>query len=237
MKDHQIVKLGIIGAMDTEVALLIEKMTDKTVTTIGNMDFFCGHLFQTEVVICQSGVGKVNAAMCAQSMCDRFGVTHLVNTGVAGSLDNRLNIGDVVVSTDAIYHDVDATIFGYAPNQVPGVKTVSFPADQELIKLAFAASETLIPGHTWRGRVASGDQFIARQERKDQIIQSTGAMCTEMEGAAIAQTAYLNGVPFVILRAISDKADNSAQMAYPIFERKAAEHCAAVTEMLAQTLK
>jgi len=226
-------KLGIIGAMDVEVAILKKKLENPRVTTVGRMEFFEGKLAGQDVVIVQCGVGKVHAAMCAQTLCDRFAVTHLVNTGIAGSLDNDLDIGDVVVSRDAMHHDFDCYHFGYPMCKIPGVDVVAFPADETLIALAFEASESLKPGHTKLGRVATGDQFVAVQSLKDQIIARTQANCTEMEGAAIAQVAYVNGVPFVILRAISDKADNSAEMDYPTFERLAAEHCAAVTEALA----
>lgn len=230
-------KLGIIGAMDIEVAILKEKLENASVTTVGRMQFFEGKLSGLDVVIVQCGVGKVHAAMCAQTLCDRFAVTHLVNTGIAGSLDASLDIGDVVVSWDAMYHDFDCQNFGYPMGKVPGMDVVAFPADPEMIDLAFAASESLNPGHTRLGRVATGDQFVADKALKEQIIQRTCANCTEMEGTAIAQAAYANGVPFVILRAISDKADDSAHMDYPTFEKKAAEHCAAVTELLAGKMR
>ena len=226
-------KLGIIGAMDVEVAILKEKLENPVVTKVGRMEFFEGKLGGTDVVIVQCGVGKVHAAMCAQTLCDRFAVTHLVNTGIAGSLDNDLDIGDVVVSRDAMHHDFDCFHFGYPMCKIPGLDVVAFPADETMIQMAYEASESLKPGHTKLGRVATGDQFVATQELKDQIISRTQANCTEMEGAAIAQVAYVNAVPFVILRAISDKADHSAEMDYPTFERMAAEHCAAVTEALA----
>ena len=229
-------KLGIIGAMDVEVAILKEKLVSPKVTTVGRMQFVEGKLCGLDVVVVQCGVGKVHAAMCAQTLCDRFAVTHLVNTGIAGSLDNDLDIGDVVVSRDAMYHDFDCNHFGYPMCKVPGLDVIAFPADEGMMALAYEASEVLKPGHTKVGRVASGDQFVATQELKDQIIARTQANCTEMEGAAIAQAAYVNGVPFVILRAISDKADNSAEMDYPTFERMAAEHCAAVTEALAEKM-
>ena len=229
-------KLGIIGAMDVEVAILKEKMTDKTVTNVGKMSFHAGKLAGCDVVVAQCGVGKVHAAMCAQTLCSMFGVTHLVNTGIAGSLDNDLDIGDVVVSRDVMQHDFDCYHFGYPMCKIPGLDVVAFPADEKLIDMAFAASEALKPGHTKIGRVATGDQFVAAQELKNRIIERTSANCTEMEGGAIAQVSYENQVPFVILRAISDKADHSAEMDYPTFERMAAEHCAAVTEALAKRM-
>lgn len=230
------IKLGIIGAMNVEVEILKHKMVDMVPQQRGKVVYCQGKLAGLDVVIAQCGVGKVHAAMCAQTMCDRYGVTHLVNTGIAGSLDAALDIGDVVVSRDVMYHDFDCHFVNYPIGQVPGQDVLAFPADEALIRLAFGASETVRPGHTKMGRVASGDQFVASSEQKQHIISVTGACCTEMEGAAIAQTAYSNGVPFVILRAISDKADHSAQMDYPAFEKMAAEHCAAVTELLAERL-
>ena len=229
-------KLGIIGAMTVEVALLKENMESMTVSTHAGMEFCEGKLCGMNAVVVQCGVGKVNAAICAQILCDCFGVTHLVNTGIAGSLNAELDIGDLVVSRDAMYHDFDCVHFGYEMGKVPGMDVVAFPADAAMTELAFAAAEAVNPGHTRVGRVASGDLFVARKEAKDAIIAKTGAFCTEMEGAAIAQTAYRNRVPFVILRAISDKADDSAEMDYPTFEAIAARRCAAVAMNLAKEL-
>jgi adenosylhomocysteine nucleosidase len=163
-------------------------------------------------------------------------VTHLVNTGIAGSLNADLDIGDLLVSKDAMYHDFDCVHFGYEMGRVPGMDVVAFPADEAMIALAFAAAEAVNPGHTKVGRVASGDLFVAEKTAKNAIIAKTGAFCTEMEGAAIAQTAYRNRVPFVILRAISDKADDSAEMDYPTFEAIAARRCAQVAMNLAKEL-
>ena len=229
-------KLGIIGAMDVEVATLKEKMENATVTTKAGMEFCAGQLEGVEAVVVQCGVGKVNAAMCVQILCDCFGVTHLVNTGIAGSLCAELDIADLVVSTDAMYHDVDVQVFGYPVGKVPGMDVVAFPADEKLTACAFAAAEAVNPGHNRTGRVASGDQFVSRKEQKEHIIAVSGALCTEMEGAAIAHTAYRNGVPFVIIRAISDKADDSANMDYPAFEALAAHRCATVTMTMARSL-
>ena len=136
-----------------------------------------------------------------------------------------------------MYHDVDAVAFGYPMGKVPGMDVTAFPADETLVGYAFGAAEAVNPGHTRIGRVASGDQFVASREAKERIVELTKALCTEMEGAAIAQTAYRNGIPFVILRAISDKADDSTTMDYPTFEKLAAHRCAAVTQALARALK
>ncbi len=230
-------KLGIIGAMEQEVETLLGLMEHKQQTQKAGSRFVDGVLEGLNVTVVQCGVGKVNAALCAQVLCDCFGVTHLVNTGIAGSLCPALDIGDLVVSQDAMYHDVDAVAFGYPMGKVPGMDVTAFPADETLMGYAFAAAEAVNPGHTKIGRVASGDQFVASRQVKDKIIDLTKALCTEMEGAAIAQTAYRNGLPFVILRAISDKADDSAGMDYPSFERIAAHRCAAVTTELARRLR
>ena len=230
------IKLGIIGAMEEEVETLLGLMEHKQQAQKAGSRFVDGVLEGLNVTVVQCGVGKVNAALCAQILCDCFGVTHLVNTGIAGSLCADLDIGDLVVSQDAMYHDVDAEAFGYPVGKVPGMDVTAFPADDALIGYAFAAAEAVNPGHTKIGRVASGDQFVASREVKERIIEITKALCTEMEGAAIAQTAYRNQLPFVILRAISDKADDSTTMDYPSFERLAAHRCAAVTQALAKRL-
>ncbi len=230
------IKLGIIGAMDQEVETLLGSMTCKSACQKAGSTFYEGKLEGLDAVVVRCGIGKVNAALCAQILCDVFGVTHLVNTGIAGSLCSDLNIGDLVISRDAMYHDFDCCHFGYPAGKVPGMDVIAFPADDTLVGYAFDAAESVNPGHTKLGRVASGDMFVCEKPLKERIIAVTGALCTEMEGAAIAHTAYRNGIPFVILRAISDKADDSAQMDYPTFERLAAHRCAAVTTALAHRL-
>ena len=230
-------KLGIIGAMDVEVATLKAKMEQVTTATHAASAYFEGLLEGTPAVVVQCGVGKVNAAMCAQILCSVYGVTHIVNTGIAGSLSAELDIADLVISRDAMYHDFDCVHFGYEMGKVPGMDVVSFPADEALMSAAYAAAEAENPGHTKLGRIATGDLFVADREAKNGVIAKTGALCTEMEGAAIAHTAYRNGVPFVIIRAISDKADDSVEMDYPTFETIAAERCANVTCRMAATLK
>lgn len=229
-------KLGIIGAMQLEVETLLGIMEDKKVSSHAGSTFYEGKLEGLDVVVVQCGVGKVNAAICAQILCSCFGVTHLVNTGIAGSLCADLDIGDMVVSVDAMYHDFDCVHFGYEMGRVPGMYVTAFPADAKMMELAFAAAEEVNPGHTKNGRVASGDLFVAEKGAKERIIERTKALCTEMEGAAIAHTAYRNNIPFVILRAISDKADDSAEMDYPTFERIAAHRCANVTCHMAKML-
>lgn len=231
-------KLGIIGAMDVEVATLKESMENKTEKTIAGSVYAEGKLEGLPVVVVQCGVGKVNAALCVQALCDCYSVTHIVNTGVAGSLNAELDIGDFVISKDAIYHDFDCHVINpnYSVGQVPGMTVRSFPADDVLMKLAYAAANELCPGHAHIGTVASGDQFVCNKEQKESIVENTNAICTEMEGAAISHAAYRNGVPVVVVRAISDKADDSAQMDYPTFEAIAAKRSAEVVKSVARAL-
>ena len=230
-------KLGIIGAMKIEVETLVQRLEDVKETTHAWSTYYEGKLEGLDVVVVQCGVGKVNAAMCAQILCSCYGVTHIVNTGIAGSLCAELDIGDFVVSQDAMYHDFDCVHFGYPIGKVPGMDVIAFPADEMLIRYAREAAEAVHPGHSRMGRVASGDLFVAEKAAKERIIERTQALCTEMEGAAIAHTAYRNGIPFVILRAISDKADDSAEMDYPTFETQAAHRCAEITREFAKKLK
>lgn len=217
--------LGIIGAMDEEVAKLKEQMTEVQVHKKANMEFVRGVMEGKQVVVVRSGIGKVNAGICAQILVDDYRVDGIINTGIAGSLRAEINIGDIVISTDAVQHDMDAVAFGYPLGQIPRMDVFSFEADKELAKLAEDCCHRVIPQvGIFHGRVASGDAFIASLERKTKIVNEFDAFCCEMEGAAIAQAAYLNGIPFLIIRAISDKADDSASMDYPAFEAMAIEN-------------
>lgn len=217
--------IGIIGAMEEEVSMLIGQMKNKVTKTIAGMDFHQGRLWEQETVVVQSGIGKVNMAICTQILVDVYQVNAVINTGVAGGLYKDINIGDMVISTDALQHDMDATGFGYEPGQIPRMDVSVFPADEELADMAVKACELVNPEiQCFRGRVATGDQFISSNEKKKELIERFGAYCAEMEGAAMAQTAYRNHVPFVIIRAISDKADNSATMNYEEFEEQAIIH-------------
>ncbi len=217
--------LGIIGAMDEEVLKLKEKMTDVTVRTKASMEFYQGFIEGKEIVVVRSGIGKVNAAICAQILVDDYEVSKIINTGIAGSLKNEINIGDIVLSTDALQHDVEAIAFGYPVGQIPRMDVLFFEADKALCELAYECCREVNPDiEVFKGRVVSGDQFISSKEKKDWLVENFSGYCTEMEGAAIAHTAYLNKTPFLIIRAISDKADDSAHMDYPEFEAKAITH-------------
>lgn len=227
--------LGIIGAMKDEVAQLKEAMSGVEISMVAGMEFYKGTIGGKEVVVVQSGIGKVNAAVCAQALIDRYGVDGIVNTGIAGSLKAEINIGDMVLSTDAVQHDVDATIFGDPAGQIPNMEVFSFVADERLRSLAKQCCQQVNPElGVFEGRVVSGDQFVSSREKKEWLEETFGGYCTEMEGAAIAHASYLNKVPFLIVRAISDKADDSAQMDYPEFERQAILHSTRLTKALIQ---
>jgi adenosylhomocysteine nucleosidase len=229
--------IGIIGAMDEEVEQIIQAMTIERTEEKARMKFCQGKLEGKEVVIVRSGIGKVNAAVCAQILVDDFQADTIINTGIAGSLRAEIDIADVVISDDVLHHDMDATGFGYPMGQIPRMETLSFQADKELIRLAREACARVVPEigvHV--GRIVSGDQFISDKAVKKRIVENFGGYCTEMEGAAIAQTAYLNRVPFLILRAISDKADDSATVDYPTFEAQAIRHSVLLIKELCKNI-
>lgn len=217
--------LGIIGAMDEEVSKLKEKMTDVEIKKKASMDFYRGKLMGKDVVVVRSGIGKVNAGICTQILVDEYLVDGVINTGIAGSLNADIEIGDMVLATDTVQHDVDATGFGYELGVIPRMETSTFIADKKLRDLAKECCERVNPDiKVFCGRVVSGDQFVSDKAKKQYILENFKGYCTEMEGAAIAQAAYLNNIPFLIIRAISDKADDSATEDYPTFEAKAIEH-------------
>lgn len=226
-------KIGIIGAVELEVSELKSKMEMKNVVERAGMTFHEGVLNGKEVVIVRCGMGKVNAAVCVQILVDMFDVDAVINTGVAGSLKAEINIGDIVVSTDACEHDMDLGPLGFEPGVIPEMETSFFKADRKLAEEAIAVCKEVNPEiGVHEGRIVSGDQFISDSNVKDRLVRQFGGFCAEMEGAAVAHTAFLNRIAFVVIRAISDKADGSAHMDYPEFERMAAAHCAKLIENL-----
>lgn len=228
--------IGIIGAMEVEVAILKEKMEDVRIIKKASMDFYEGILAGKKAVVVRSGIGKVNAGICAQILADVFSVDAIINTGIAGSLNKNINIGDIVLSTDVVQHDMDATGFGYRKGQIPQMPVFFFNADENLRRLAAEVCKEVNPDiQVFEGRIASGDQFVCDQDVKNRIVSEFLAYATEMEGAAIGQAAYLNEIPFLVVRAISDKADGSAQMDYSEFEKAAVDHSVRLTlNMLAR---
>lgn len=218
-------RIGIIGAMEIEVEELKKRMEVKAVNKIAGMEFFEGHYGNNEVIIVRSGIGKVNAAICTQLLADRYGAEMVINTGIAGGLYKDINIGDIVIATEALQHDMDATGFGYAKGVIPQMPTSVFKADDNLRKKAVEICQDVNKDiSVYEGRVLSGDCFVSDNEKKKELWDLFEGYCTEMEGAAIAQTAYLNKIPYLVIRAISDKADGSAAGDYSAFEAKAVEH-------------
>ena len=208
--------IGIIGAMDSEVETLFTRMSAKEKINVNNLVFYKGKLFDKDVVIVKCGIGKVNAALCTQLLILNFKVSKIINTGIAGAVGEGLTIYDFVVSTEAIYHDFDVQFFGYKPGQVPGMPE-AFVADPSLVSTAVHAFENTDFSKQLKivkGRIASGDQFISGNEKKAYIISNFHPQCVEMEGCAIAQTCYANRVPFVIIRCMSDTADESVKETY-----------------------
>ena len=233
MTEQKPVRIGIIGAMDAEVASLREEAGAAGSIRIADMEFCEGRLDGREVVIAKCGMGKVNAGICAQIMVTRFGVNRLINTGVAGSLDARLRIGDFVVSSEAVQHDYDVSPIGFRPGEIPYTGLVAFPADESLRALALRAVRENAPNSAvFEGRVCSGDAFIASGAQKESIRQRFGGLCCEMEGAAIAQACHLNHVPWVVIRAISDSADDSEELSFSLFAETAAREGARVVRAM-----
>ncbi len=236
-------KIGIIGAMETEIDFLRGLMGNEIKKTeAGSIVFNEGKIHGTDVVVVRSGVGKVNAALCAQRLTFQFGCSNIINTGVAGAMAQGLGVMDFVVSTDAVYHDMDATGFGYAKGQVPQMQVFSFEADRKMIeaaKKAFASMEAergKEPHKMLEGRIATGDQFISDKNVKERINTDFSPACVEMEGAAIAHACYLNNIPFVVLRCMSDNADNLRRSEYDFNEGAAAEMSARVVEKMIELI-
>lgn len=221
-------KIGIIGAMEIEVNLLQEQLEQCRITEKAGMWFFEGLLCGVPVVVVKSGAGKVNSAICAQILADLFAVTHIINTGVAGSLDATVDYCDMVISTEVCYHDMHNEAMGYKPGEQPRPGWLLYTADEKMIACAEEAcrkaqnvAEKGFCVH--KGRIVTGDWFINSAERKAAVIAKFGGLCTEMEGASIGHSAYLNGIPFVVIRSISDKADDSADVDFHSFEVEAAK--------------
>ena len=214
--------IGIIAAMNVEMESLRSHIENPVTETVGGVAYVSGQLEGQEVVTAVCGVGKVFAALCAQAMILRYRPECIINTGVAGTLTDRLSVGDIAVSTGVVQHDMDTSPIGDPLGLISGINKVVLPADEALAKKLTACASAL-GIKTLPGIVASGDQFVASAARKAFIVGQFDAIACEMEGAAVGQACYVNGVPFCVLRAISDSADGSSHMDYPAFTRLAAE--------------
>jgi len=216
-------RVAIIGAMDYETELLKQQMTIERTENLAGLVFASGLLKGHQVVVVTSGIGKVNAALCTQILITHFHVDQVINTGVAGAIADVLEVGDIVISTDLIQHDMDATGFGYQLGEIPRTNPWIFAADNELVDRAFVASQKEVLNHkVYKGRIVSGDQFISSTDQKLRLETHFQPFAAEMEGASIAHVCMLNKVPFVVIRAMSDKADGSAHVSFETFAREAA---------------
>lgn len=226
-------KIGIIGAMVEEIELLHQNVNVTNSVTKAGITYYEGQLHGKTVVFCKSGVGKVNAAVCTQILID-MGVDSVLFTGVAGALDPRLNIGDIVVSSSCVQHDMDVTPLGFAKGVIPFQERSEFVADEKLISLASEASERLFEGRSLIGKVLSGDQFIASRDTVRELYETMQGACAEMEGASVAHVCDMNEVPFVVIRSMSDKADGSAHVNYAEFTVTAANNSYAIIDDMIQ---
>ncbi|WP_135547476.1 5'-methylthioadenosine/adenosylhomocysteine nucleosidase [Paenibacillus cymbidii] len=228
-------RIGIIGAMAEEVELLHAHMKQERTTQRAGIVYVEGTFQSRSVVVCKSGVGKVNAAVCTQVLIDRFGADAVVFTGVAGALDPALEIGDIVVSSSCLQHDMDVTALGFPLGAIPYQDVSDFPADPQLTDLARRCAEQAT-GRVVVGRVLSGDQFVADRDKVAKLHLELGGVCTEMEGAAVAQVCAMNGVPYVVIRSMSDKADGSASVNFATFARESADRSYAIVSGMLQAM-
>lgn len=229
--------IGIIGAMEEEIALLQQKAIITDTEQIIGLTFYKGTLHDKKVVFVKSGIGKVNAALCTQILIDRFAVDCVINVGVAGAVYKELSIGDIVISKDAVQHDMDTSVFGDPIGIIPRMEESYFKADKTLIELAQKCSMALMSkAKIFLGRIASGDQFISTPQGKQKIWDTVQGYCAEMEGAAIAHACYLNQIPFVIIRSISDDAEDKAHIAYEQFVKIAAANSSELLEKMIEMM-
>lgn len=227
---------GIIGAMEEEVERIRPELERTATREMAGIRFDAGWWHGKPVVVCRSGVGKVNAAVCTQLLIDRFAVGRVLFTGVAGAADPGLDIGDLVISSDCVQHDMDVRPLGFERGVIPYAPQSAFPADRELIERARDISRDLFDCKVVVGRVMSGDQFIADRAKVAELYAAFGGACLEMEGAAVAQVCAMNRVPYVVIRSMSDKADGSASVNFAAFVGMAAERSYRLTSQMVKQL-
>ncbi|MDF2504021.1 5'-methylthioadenosine/adenosylhomocysteine nucleosidase [Clostridium sp.] len=208
--------IGIIGAMDEELELLLKEIKLEKKENKASMEFNCGELYGKTVVIVRCGIGKVNAAVCTQVLIDDFNVDSVINVGIAGGIGKDIFPGDIVIAENLVQHDMDTSAFGDKIGQIPRLNTYDFKCDNELVELAKKACASF-EKNFFMGRIVTGDQFVADIEKIKWLSKDFGAVACEMEGGSIAQVCYLNEIPFVVIRSISDNANNGAHMDYEKF--------------------
>lgn len=222
--------IAIVGAMDAEITNLLPHIKNKHTITIGQHQYYQGKIGNHSVVVTRSGVGKVNAAVTTTTLIREFKADKLIFTGIAGAAAAELSPTDVVISTALVQHDVDLTVFGNKPGHMDGFDDRYFYADPQLAAQAFAAAQQVLDKKkVFQGIIATGDQFIANKQKVNFIHNEFNAMAIEMEGAAVAQVAFMFNKPFVVIRTISDKADGSAHFDYPKLKQITADNSVAIT--------
>ncbi|AYA77110.1 5'-methylthioadenosine/S-adenosylhomocysteine nucleosidase [Bacillus sp. Y1] len=230
-------KIAIIGAMEEEVALLREKISNQEQETIAGCEFTTGSMDGAEVILLRSGIGKVNAAMSTTILLDRFKPDYVINTGSAGGFHPDLNVGDVVISSEVRHHDVDVTAFGYEYGQVPQLPA-AFEANSGLVEIAEEAAKEIGSVQIVKGLIATGDSFMNDPKRVDAIRDKfLNLQAVEMEAAAIAQVSYQFGIPFVIIRSLSDIAGKESDVSFEQYLEKAALHSASLVMKIVEKLK
>lgn len=215
--------IGIIAAMDVELEKLKNSMTDIKTETLAGTEFLTGSLWGRKTVAAVSGVGKVNAAMCAQTMILKYSPEFIINSGVAGGLDKSLKICSIVVADKVVQHDMDTSPLGDPVGFISGINITEIPCYEKICRLLTKAAEENAL-HSVTGTIASGDQFINSSDKKDYLVNTFNAAACEMEGGAIGHVCYKNNVPFCVIRSISDGADDSSHIAYPEFVKLAADN-------------
>ena len=225
---------GIIGAMRIEVETIKSLMENKQSQTVSGVEYVSGTLHGKEIVVAVCGIGKVAAAMCAQTMILKYSPDAIINTGVGGSLSEKLNICDVAIAESLVQHDMDTSPLGDPVGLISGINIINIPCDAAVVGKLEKCVEALGGIKAVRGVIASGDQFIADGAKKDYIKSNFDAIVCEMEGASIAQVCYTNGVPFGVVRAVSDCADGSSHMDYGEFLPVAAANAAKLIELFVQ---
>ena len=222
------VDIGIIGALDEEVKNLVAALESHECERVGMIDFHTGILYGKRVAVARCGVGKVFAAVCCEAMILKYSPSLVVNTGVGGALGKGISTADVVVADKLCQHDMDTSPLGDPKGLISGINIIYFDADARAVKILCDAARE-ISVNAFVGTVASGDKFISATEDKERIVSEFSAICCEMEGAAIAQVAFVNSTPFAVVRAISDSADGTATMDYPTFLPIATRNSTALT--------
>lgn len=217
--------IGIIGAVVEEAEAIkkeIKEIKEIKETVISGISFFTGKFNDRDVVFVQSGIGKVNAAITATLLIEKFKVSEVIFSGVAGSLDERLKVGDVVIGRDIVQHDVDATAFGYKMGQIPQMKEWAFESDKELVEKAGNIND--FDHRIFFGRILTGDQFVSKKDVKIRLGKDFEALCVDMESGAVAQVCTRLGVKFLIIRSISDSITDESDMEYETFVKLAAKN-------------